>query len=253
MKYKVILSYDGSSFIGWQKQSEGRSIQAVLEAVLSKIAKDDIRVHGSGRTDASVHALGQVFHFESNVNMDADAWFRGLSALVPKDIRIVSVQRVKDDFHAQYHAMAKTYEYRLNTGEYNPFKRNYVYQYNKPLDVDKMIEASKVFLGEHDFTSFNATELDIVSDQTRTITLFEIKKDEDEITFLLSGDGFLRYMVRMLVAACVEVGRGKLSTSDLERILIEKDKRAFARNIDACGLYLCSVTYDEGWDLDESI
>lgn len=253
MKYKVTLAYDGSEFLGWQKQSSERSVQEELETILSKIAKEEVRVHGSGRTDAKVHALAQTCHFESDVDMDHHAWRRALNALVPKDIYIKLVQRVSHEFHAQYHTLSKTYEYRLNQGEYNPFMRNYVYQYGKKLDTQAIRDLMKIFVGTHDFTSFNATELTVVENQVRTIEWFNLNEEDDLLIFRIKGSGFLRYMVRMLIAACIEVGRGKLSVEDVNDMLLKKDKRAFARNAEPCGLYMCEVEYEEGWIEDESI
>lgn len=251
MNFRVTLAYDGSDFLGWQRQSNKRSVQEEMEVVISKISKCDVKIFGSGRTDAKVHALAQVFNFESNLNMDASAWFRALTSLVPKDILIKEVIRVQDDFHAQYHAVAKSYEYRLNLGTYNPFMRKYEFQFCKDLDLEMMLEATRLFLGTHDFTSFNATELSVVANQIRTISRFDIEQNGSVLTFSISGNGFLRYMVRMLVAACVEVGLGKMDLITLKEVLERKDKRAFARNIDPCGLYLCEVIYDDGWVLYE--
>lgn len=253
MKFKVTVQYDGSQFSGWQKQSKVRSIQEEIEKALFKISKSNIQIHGSGRTDAGVHALAQVFHFESDLNMTAMNWLQALNSILTKDVYILDVIHCKEEFHARYHALSKSYEYRLNMGTYDPFNRNYEYQYNKLLNLDAISEVLDIFIGTHDFTSFNATELKIVPNQVRTIDFFEIKQNKGHVVFSITGNGFLRYMVRMLVAACVEVGNGKKSVSDIKNILEAKDKRAFARNIDASGLYLVCVDYDEGWEFNESI
>lgn len=253
MKFKVTVQYDGSQFSGWQKQSNSRSVQEEIEKALTKINKKDIQIHGSGRTDAGVHALAQVFHFESELNMKAMNWKQALNSIISKDMIILSVVHSKDEFHARYHAISKTYQYKINVGVYNPFKRNYEFQYNKPLDVEKMKSTLQIFLGTHDFTSFNATEVKVVENQIRTIDLFDLKQDGDHLTFTIKGNGFLRYMVRMIIAACVEVGRGKKSVEDIKSILEAEDKESFARNIDPRGLYLIDVDYGEGWEYDESI
>lgn len=253
MKYAVVVSYDGSNFLGWQKQNDLRSVQGEIENALGRIAKEPLQIHGSGRTDAKVHAHAQVFHFESNLNMNSDAWYRALNALCPEDIVIRAVYRVKDDFHAQYHAQSKEYEYRLNMGPYNPFRRNYEAQYNKQLNIEAIRETLSVFVGQHDFTSFNATELLVVENQVREVHSFDIKLEEDILIFKISGSGFLRYMVRMLVAACIEVGRGKKTPQEIQEILEMRDKDAFTRNAESSGLYLCKVNYEEGWCLDESL
>ena len=253
MKFKVTIKYDGSQFSGWQKQSNSRSIQEEIEKSLYKITKSKTQIHGSGRTDAGVHALAQVFHFESDLNMTAMNWKRALNATLPKDMIILSVIHIKDEFHARYHALFKSYEYKLNMGVYDPFRRNYEFQYNKELDIKMIRDALPIFIGTHDFTSFNATEVKILEKQIRTVDSFDLKEEGDHLIFTIKGDGFLRYMVRMIIAACVEVGNGKKTIEEIKNILQAKDKEAFARNIDARGLYLVCVDYDEGWEYDEQI
>ena len=253
MKFKVRVQYDGSQFSGWQKQSNNRSVQEEIEKALLKINKKNIQIHGSGRTDAGVHALAQVFHFESDLNMTASNWKQALNSIISKDMIILSVVHSKDEFHARYHALSKTYEYKINMGDYDPFNRNYEFQYNKQLDVEKMKKTLRIFIGTHDFTSFNATEVKILENQMRTIESFDLKQTGEHLSFTIKGNGFLRYMVRMIIAACVEVGKGKKSVEDIKDILERRDKEAFARNIDPRGLYLVEVDYGKGWEYDESI
>lgn len=242
MIYKCILQYNGSEYSGWQKQPGQITIQQVLEEALSIIHKSPVEVHGSGRTDKGVHAYGQVFHFESELNMDGQAFLRALNALVPKSLKILSVED-SEGFHARFDALSKTYIYRINTGERSVFDEDYVYQFNRSLDLDSMIECAKLFIGSHDFTSFNATELTIIPNQIRKIEKVDIVRQGDILQITLKADGFLRYMVRMLVAALVEVGQGRLSIDDIQTILDAKDKDAFTKNVPSCGLYLLSVDY----------
>lgn len=242
MIYKCTVQYDGSLYSGWQKQPGLSTIQEILESALSTIHKSEVVVHGSGRTDKGVHAYGQVFHFESELNMDAMQYQKALNALIPDSIRITEVLE-KDNFHARFDATEKTYRYLINMGDVDVFKLNYEYQIAKELDVAKMNEATQVFLGTHDFTSYNATELLIVKNQIRTIHTFEVLQKDKHLEITISGDGFLRYMVRMLVAALIEVGIGRLSVSDLETILRAQDKDVFNKNVPACGLYLMHVNY----------
>lgn len=243
MRFKATVQYDGSTFHGWQKQPQKRCVQSELESVLAKINKQAISISGSGRTDAGVHAYGQTFHFDNLVQMNEEQLWRALNALSPEDINILRVEKVEPDFHARYDVISKTYEYRLNTGPYNLFERNYVYQYNKPLDLKAVRTAMSYFVGTHDFTSFNATGLDEIANQVRTITNFELSESEDCLRFVISGDGFLRYMVRMIVATCVACGSGKCQPQDISKMLKARDKNSVSYNIDACGLYLMKVQY----------
>lgn len=246
MRYLCEVMYDGHQFQGWQKQPGARTVQTCIEEALYKITKDSIVIHGSGRTDGKVHALGQTFHFDSSLNIPEEGWKRALNAILDKDIHITDVQTVSDSFHARFHVSSKEYTYKLNSGSCNIFDRHYVYQYNKPLNCDAMREAAQYMVGTHDFTSFNATELAIISDQVRTVYQFEITQTpEGIISFHLHGDGFLRYMVRMMVATCVAVGEGKLPASSIPDILNAKDKTAIRYNIDPCGLYLVKVHYQQ--------
>ncbi|MBK2404146.1 tRNA pseudouridine(38-40) synthase TruA [Erysipelothrix sp. strain 2 (EsS2-7-Brazil)] len=243
MRFKATVQYDGSMFKGWQKQPSGRCIQTEIESVLTRINKIPIHISGSGRTDAGVHALGQVFHFDNIVNMDEKQLFRALNTLLPDDISITDIHPVHSDFHARFDVVSKTYEYRLNMGSYNLFERNYVYQYNKSLDLQAIREAMQVFIGTHDFTSFNATGLDEIENQVRTISDFDLIVAGDQLSFVVSGDGFLRYMVRMIVATCVACGSGKCTPHDINLMLKAADKNSVSYNIDACGLYLKEVNY----------
>ncbi len=245
MIYKCTVAYDGSKFSGWQKQPGIKTVQDTIESALSIIQKQNVSIHGSGRTDAGVHAFGQVFHFESHLNMDADAYQRALNALLPKSVFVHKVEIVNDLFHARFHARSKTYQYRLNTDSLDIFRIDYEYQLNQALDTEAMRQCAAIFNGTHDFTSFNATELNIVSNQIRTISHFNIEDNEGHLVFEIKGDGFLRYMVRMLIAACVEVGLGRLNCDDIRLILDSKNKNAFNKNIDSCGLYLLEVDYEE--------
>ncbi|CAH2763043.1 tRNA pseudouridine(38-40) synthase TruA [Erysipelothrix amsterdamensis] len=243
MRFKATVQYDGSMFKGWQKQPSGRCVQTEIESVLTRINKVPIHISGSGRTDAGVHALGQVFHFDNVVNMDEKQLFRALNTLLPDDIKISEIQSVDSNFHARFDVVSKTYEYQLNMGTYNLFERNYVYQYNEPLDLQAMHDAMKSFVGTHDFTSFNATGLDEIKNQVRTITDFDLIVTGDHLRFVITGDGFLRYMVRMIVATCVACGSGKCDAEEITQMLKAVDKNSVSYNIDACGLYLKKVNY----------
>lgn len=243
MIYKCTIQYDGSKFSGWQKQPGEFTVQQSIEEALSIIHKEPMRIHGSGRTDKGVHAFAQVFHFESDLNMDGKAFHRALNALIPKSCHILSVE-AKADFHARFDASSKSYEYKINPNEYNVFMSDYEYQYGKTLDVEAMESAAKIFVGTHDFTSFNATELEVIPNQVRTIDHIFILEDESQLRIFIQGDGFLRYMVRMMVAALIEVGSHRMTKDQIQSILEAKDKTAFTKNVPSCGLYLTHVDYD---------
>lgn len=243
MIVKATVMYDGSAFYGWQKQPRLHSVQEEIEKAISKIVKTPTTIQGSGRTDAGVHAYGQVFHFETDLEMPAHAWKIAINNFTSDAIVIVDVEIAPDDFHARFSAKGKVYEYKLNMGEYNPFERRLVYQYCKQLDIETMREAMKVFLGTHDFTTYNNTRLDFNEHQVRTIYSFDLIQEGNLLTFRIHGNGFLRYMVRMLVATVVACGAGKTDIETIKINLEKKDKQASKFNIDSCGLYLMKVYY----------
>lgn len=243
MKYKVVVSYDGSNFSGWQVQSGKRTVQGEIEEALLKLTKQSIVVVGSGRTDAQVHAYGQVFHFESDRDLTMDGWKRAINTFLPKDIYIRSVEEIDEAFHARFYVQKKVYQYVINCNPYNPFTRNYQFQHNRPLNLELMKEAAQCFIGTHDFTAFNSTTLEEKPDQVRTIHMIELQEENGILSITFTGKGFLRYMVRMLTAILIKVGQGKITKEEVEQILLSKDKRAFSHKADACGLYLVEVVY----------
>jgi len=242
MRYKAIVSYDGTNYAGWQKQNNQLSIQEVIENALFKLTQTEINVTAAGRTDSKVHADNQVFHF------DTDKQFKdfkhSLNSQLPPDIYVKSIQQVKDDFHARFDATKKEYIYKINMGEYNPILNNHVNQLCQSLDILKMQQASSIFIGEHDFTSFNATTLEEMPNQIRTIYSIEFEQKEDLLLIHVIGNGFLRHMVRMIVGSLIQVGLGKKSKADLEKTLQQKDKTANHYNAEAQGLYLHKIWYD---------
>ncbi len=243
MRLKATVAYDGSAFVGWQKQPNGNSVQTEIEKAVSLINKEKTRVFGSGRTDAGVHGLGQVFHFDSPFDIQGKAWIKALNSMLPLTIRIVDVEPVDDSFHARYSAKTKTYEYRVNNGEYDLFKRKYECYYPEKLDLTKIEEACHRFLGEHDFTSFNATKLEVIENQVRTIYRFDFEVIDNHIIFTICGSGFLKYMVRMMIATCLKCGTGKIKPEKITEMLEAKDKDVMQYNIEPNGLYLKKVNY----------
>lgn len=243
-RWKVTCSYDGSSYAGWQRQTNALGIQQVIEDVLSNIHHKPIEICASGRTDALVHALGQVFHFDSDKEIDNAHWKMAMNAKLPKDIRIQKVEQVPSDFHARFHATSKRYDYLISNRMDDPFLQKYQNLIPTPLDVAYMQECSDVFLGTHDFTSFTSAKIDARKSRVKTITRLEVIQESDHIRLIMEGDGFLRYMVRMISQTLIEAGRHRLCKADIETMLMCKDKLACRYKAPACGLYLVHVCYE---------
>lgn len=245
IRYKCIVAYDGSNYFGWQIQPSSPSIQSTIQKVLSQLFKTDIHIFGSGRTDSQVNAIGQVFHFDAPFNIPTHSLMKGLNTLLPENIYIKNVSVVSADFHARFSAVGKWYRYRINLGEYDVHLRKVSYQYCKPLNINLMKEAAQVFIGTHDFTSFNATSLTLNPDQVRTIYSLEMNQEKDELLIDIKGNGFLKYMVRMIVGALIEVGKEKIDKKKLEYFLDIKDKQAHSYLAKPNGLTLMEVYYEE--------
>lgn len=243
MRCLMTFSYDGTDYNGYQKQKEGRTIQGILESVLTTINGNKlVSVSASGRTDAHVHAIGQTAHFDIDTKIEPNNLKRALNSMLPNDIYIKNVEIVKDDFHARYDVKSKEYIYILNIGEYNPIERNYIYQYNKELNVNAMKEAIKNLIGTHDFTSFTKAD-DERESYVRTIKEADISIDKDYITFRFLGTGFLRYMVRNMVGFLIEVGEGKRTSECVIELLELKDRTKAGKTAPPEGLYLKEVFY----------
>lgn len=250
---KLILAYDGHDFAGWQIQPDRATIQGALVSAIEHLTGEKKLPQGSGRTDAGVHALAQV----ATVNLESPIPIanlrKALNDLLPPAIRIINVEEVAADFHARRSARAKTYRYRLYRSDVcPPFLARYVYHHPYPLDEERIIAASGVFVGEHDFTSFAAVDPennkedrkeDIGPDNVRTIYSSDWKRESDELVYEVRGNGFLHHMVRNLVGAFLMVGKGGLSARDLERILDLHDRSAAPATAPASGLVLVSVEY----------
>ena len=243
MRYKVTLAYKGNNYVGFQSQINGLAIQDVLEAVLKTIFGNDIRLVMASRTDAGVHAKGQVFHFDSEKEMDVYRLKGSMNGLLPKDIHILNVEKVNEDFHARYSVKSKTYEYLINLGEYDVFLDGFAYQCFYKLDLDLMKKGAELYLGTHDFAGFNTTPYSVKENQTRTISDFSFHLKDELLVIRVTGDGFLKNMVRIMVGTLVDLGRGKKTLADIEMMLKKPDKSTRRNNIDACGLYLVSIEY----------
>ena len=243
MRYRIDFSYDGTLFNGYQVQPKLRTIQKCLEDAVSYLnGQKKTQVVSSGRTDKGVHALRQTAHFDLEENITLDKIKRGLNSNLPEDIHIISVKKVKDDFHARYYVKRKEYIYKINLGEYNPLERNYIYQYNRKLNIEKMKEAIKYFEGTHDFTSFVSSE-DERENKVRTIfeTNIKLKKNILEISFI--ADGFMKYQVRNMVGLLLDIGKERKEISDVKKIIDGKDRKLSSKTASPVGLYLKKVNY----------
>jgi tRNA pseudouridine38-40 synthase len=240
---KLTLAYDGTDFHGWQIQPSLRTIQGELQRVLQKLFNHEVNVTGSGRTDAGVHAHGQVASVETVRTMDTDAVLRGINALLPPEIRILAVEEVAMDFHARRSARAKTYEYHIwRDPIVSPFHCKYVYAFRYPLDDNLMDRGTEQFVGTHDFTSFCATATE-VEDRNRTIFDACWERSEKTWVFRIRGNGFLQYMVRTIAGTLVQIGQGRLRPDQILEIFEARDRRLAGPSLPAHGLHLIHVEY----------
>ncbi len=246
MRYKLLISYDGTHYHGWQVQFNGISIQQKIEEALTLILRSKTKITGSGRTDAGVHALGQIAHFDSDFTLDIQAILHSLNGLLPSDIRILSLSEAADDFHARYSAKGKIYAYHLYLERVlNPFKRNYVWHVPFIKNLQAMREASLQFVGTHDFTSFaNEAHKGTASyDSLRRIDRIDFIEEEGGYSLEFEGEGFLYMMVRNMVGTLVEVGAGKRTPQSIAEILLRKDRKCAGQAAPAQGLFLVKVLY----------
>jgi tRNA pseudouridine38-40 synthase len=244
-RYKCIISYDGTDFSGYQVQPNKRTIQSVIEAVLEKMHKGrHVRISGSGRTDAGVHAKAQVIHFDSPLAIPTERWETALNTMLPDDISVLSVEKVNCTFHSRFDASGKEYRYVLSLSKKrDPFTRNYSYHYPYSLDIAAIEEACKYLLGTHDFSSFCSARTE-VEDKVRTIDIIEVSCTGEQLTFRFIGNGFLYNMVRILVGTLIEVGSGKRVPGEIPDILKKKDRQFAGKTAPAQGLYLWKVFYE---------
>ncbi|WP_288339677.1 tRNA pseudouridine(38-40) synthase TruA [uncultured Allobaculum sp.] len=245
MRYKAILAYDGHRYGGFQKQTNATGIQEVIEKALEKILHQPASITASGRTDAGVHALGQVFHFDGPDNISPLGYYNALNTLLPKDIRIQSVEAVDEDFHARFSARFKRYDYVITKERDNPFLYNYSHFVWRDLDVERMRQGAAVFEGEHDFTSFSNAQIDERKPRTKTIYRICIQEEPKGLRLIFVGTGFLRYQVRMMSAALIALGEGRITVDELKVMLEAKDKHASRFNAPAKALYLVQVGYTQ--------
>ena len=237
-RIKMTITYDGSGFHGFQFQTKERTIQGELSKVVSNITGEDILVQGASRTDALVHALEQVVHFDTTIDLSEEKWLEVVNHQCPKDVHILSVEKVHPLFHSRYDVFQKKYIYKIHMGEYNPLLSNY-YWFEKDLDIFKMKEAIKVLEGTHNFKSFSKVQ---EGDLIRTIYHTDIYKDGDILMIEMVGNGFLRYMVRLIVEYLVRIGKHK-ATYSMSEVLEKKDRSETNHIAPAEGLYLEKIYY----------
>lgn len=245
MRYKLTISYDGSDFYGFQRQRGLISVQQCLEEALSTKLNAPVTTVCAGRTDAGVHALGQVVHFDSNQILPADFGFR-LNPLLPESIAVLSCEQVPDTFHARFSAKKKTYRYDIYLSKIHaPLKRRYAHICVYDLNVENMKKACACLAGEHDFRSFALAES--VRGKSTVRTIYDIHIEEGEggklLSLFVTGNGFLHNMVRAIAGTLIDVGRGRFSPEDMQSILESRDRRRAGKTVEGCGLFLVSVEY----------
>ena len=245
MNYKLLLQYDGTDFHGWQIQEGRRTVQGELTHALSLIEGRSVNVHGSGRTDAGVHAEGQVASVEIQREITATKLRAAINGNIGRDVRVMSCEAVADDFHARYSALGKTYVYRIVNGPVvSPFWWRYAHQDAREFDLARMRHVGQLFCGEHDWTAFSAAQSD-VEDRVRTVTRVEISERPDSLIEIhVSANGFLRYMVRALAGTLMAVGRSELDRDAVAEALQTGIRPTAAVTAPACGLTLISVHYE---------
>lgn len=246
-RYKAIIAYDGTNFNGFQKQPNGRTVQEEIEKTLTKMANGkEITIFGSGRTDAGVHAMGQVIHFDYPEKRPLERMRFALDTQSPEDIAIKEVDIVSEDFHARYLVKEKTYQFRVDIGKpRSPFRRHYASYFPYLVDVEKIQRALPDLLGTHDFTSFCASGSSI-EDKVRTIyeAKLEVNETGDELLFTFRGNGFLYKMIRILVGTLLKIGNGRLPEDSIPEIIAKKDRNVAGPTAHPEGLYLYEVKYE---------
>ena len=246
---KLILSYDGAEFSGWQVQPGLVTVQGTLASAVGRITGEKVLPQGSGRTDAGVHALAQNVTFVTCSAVPTENFLKALNDILPAAVRVLDVREMPAEFHARHSARGKTYRYRIYRGAIcPPFLARYVRHYPYPLDEEAMTQAAPLVVGEHDFTSFAAVDPERGKDSetvsnVRTIFSSQWERLEQEWVYTVRGSGFLHHMVRNLVGTFILVGRGTIAPADVTRILQARDRSAAGATAPAAGLYLVNVEY----------
>lgn len=240
MRYKAIISYDGSNYSGYQKQLNGDSIQDRVEKALRLMTMIDIPTFAASRTDKGVHAMYQVLHFDSEINLESDKWVEALNKRLPLDIRFNKVKRVKNDFHARHDSKSKIYIYKIGKKPTSAFKGNFEV-YEKNFNINLVKDEMQKIVGTHDFSAFSPNKEN--KPPIKTIYSFTYKESKDCYTFIIHGNSFLRYMVRSIMGNIIAVGVGQKPIGHIEKMLETKDRLLTAKTAPAAGLYLKHIYY----------
>lgn len=241
--FKITIEYDGTNYHGWQIQPHLPTIQGALEATIRNIARQDVAVTGAGRTDAGVHALGQVAHVTTTARLTALEWLRALNGLLPPDIAVQSVDEVPETFHARFSARSKLYRYRIRTQPpRSALEHNRLLHYPYPLDLDAMNVATRDLIRTHDFSSFQGSPTD-TKNPVCAVTTLSVARLEGEVIVEVEANRFLKQMVRAMVGTLLDIGRGKRQAGDMAKILAAKDRAQAGFTAPAHGLYLVRVDY----------
>lgn len=245
-KFKIRISYDGTHYAGWQVQKTGVAIAPFIQKAIETVLRHLINLTGSGRTDAGVHALGQVAHFDTPVDFNPHRFLLSVNALLPQDIRVYSIENVKNDFHARYSALSKIYHYHLHLNPIsNPFNRLYCYHHKIHCDLGLIQEAIPYFLGTKDYTSFaNQPHRGTASyDPIRTMQRIDIIEQEGGVRLEFEANGFLYKMVRNITGTLLDIGAKKIKATDLPEIFLSKDRKKAGTSAPPQGLFLIKVQY----------
>lgn len=242
-RWKCVCAYDGGAFAGWQSQAKANGVQDVIEARLAQIVGNARRIHGSGRTDAGVHATGQVFHFDADWRHGTEKFLAAFRVGLPPQIQVKSIRPVSSGFHARFDATGKRYVYQVHLGDADPFTRPYAWPVFRPLDLAAMKEAASHLTGRHDFRAFTALNGPEREDTVRDLRRLEIVKRGRIVRITAEADGFLYKMVRSLVGVLVTVGEGKLAPSRVKAILASRERTAEVQTAPPQGLFLSRVFY----------
>lgn len=250
MNYKLLIQYDGTDFHGWQVQENQRTVQGELERVLQLLADAPVHVSGSGRTDAGVHAEGQTANFRLHKPFEPERLRAAINGNLWKDVRVMNVEKADEDFHARFSAVGKTYVYRvINAPTISPFWSRYALHEGRPLNLGKMQETSRLFLGRHDWTAFASARADVET-FVRTVTQLDVETIWDTranaaiVQFTVSSDGFLRYMVRSIVGTLLAVGRGEIAPETVQTAIVTGERQLAGATAAAHGLTLYKVHYN---------
>ena len=242
-KLKLVVGYEGTAYAGFQVQNNGPTVQGELQAVIEHITGEKVTIYGAGRTDAGVHARGQVVHFQTHALLGVEKFQKAMNALLPADIIVNSIIEAPMEFHARYSAQSKTYSYRIYNAEERPlFERNFVYHYKPVLKTEKISEAIPFLIGEKDFKSFEASGSSVLN-TIRTVNFCKIDSQGPLIILTINANGFLYHMVRNIVGTLILVGREKLDSLAMERIISAKDRSMAGPTAPAVGLCLEEVIY----------